>query len=156
MRKPRSEHMLAGLPSIADIARRAWHGRKVPQAAVSRCGKVPLFDHLAGAGEQLGWNIDLEGFRGLPVDHQLELGCTIDWQISWLGAFEDPADLDPRATISVDDVVAVANQTASEWKFTVGRHHRNVGSCCQNDKLNGADGEERIACRNSSARFHLC
>jgi hypothetical protein len=26
MRKPRGGHMLAGLPSIADIARRAWHG----------------------------------------------------------------------------------------------------------------------------------
>jgi hypothetical protein len=35
----RSEHMLAGLPSIADIARRAWHGRKVPKADVHFCAR---------------------------------------------------------------------------------------------------------------------
>jgi hypothetical protein len=29
MRRPRSEHMSAGLPPIADIARRGWHGRNV-------------------------------------------------------------------------------------------------------------------------------
>jgi hypothetical protein len=33
--KPRNEHMLAGLPPIADIAHRDWHDRKVPEAAVS-------------------------------------------------------------------------------------------------------------------------
>jgi hypothetical protein len=30
MRKPRNEHMSAGFPPIADIARRGCHGRKVP------------------------------------------------------------------------------------------------------------------------------
>src|SRR5262245_16840385 len=29
MRKPRNEHMSAGLLPIADIAQRGWHGRKV-------------------------------------------------------------------------------------------------------------------------------
>ena len=28
--KTRNEHMSAGLPLMADIARRGWHGRKVP------------------------------------------------------------------------------------------------------------------------------
>ena len=30
MRRTRIEHMSAGLPPITDIARRGWHGRKVP------------------------------------------------------------------------------------------------------------------------------
>ena len=30
MRKPRNEHMSAGLLPIADIARRGWDGRRVP------------------------------------------------------------------------------------------------------------------------------
>ena len=30
MRRTRNEHMSAGLPPISDIARRGWHGRKVP------------------------------------------------------------------------------------------------------------------------------
>ena len=31
MRRTHIEHMSAGLPSIADIPRRGWHGRKVPR-----------------------------------------------------------------------------------------------------------------------------
>ena len=34
MRRTRIEHMSAGLPPITDIARRGWHGRKVPTADV--------------------------------------------------------------------------------------------------------------------------
>jgi hypothetical protein len=45
--------MLAGLPSIADIARRAWHGRKVPGtdscSAANEAHWVSLFDHFIGA-----------------------------------------------------------------------------------------------------------
>jgi hypothetical protein len=41
MRKTRNEQMSAGLPPIADITRRSWHGRKVPIPVVSRCSKNP-------------------------------------------------------------------------------------------------------------------
>jgi ABC-type uncharacterized transport system substrate-binding protein len=34
MRRTRNEHMSAGLPPITDIARRGWHGRKVPTAVI--------------------------------------------------------------------------------------------------------------------------
>src|SRR4029079_10068266 len=40
MRKPRNEQMFSGVPQIADIARRGWHGRKVPKADT---------DHLSAA-----------------------------------------------------------------------------------------------------------
>jgi hypothetical protein len=43
--------MSAGLSLKADIARRGWHGRKVPQAAVSNRSKSKLFDHLVGERE---------------------------------------------------------------------------------------------------------
>ena len=61
MRRTLIEHMSAGLPLKADIAQRGWHGRKVPQAAVSRCSNLPgqtteLFDHLVGAREQYRWH----------------------------------------------------------------------------------------------------
>ena len=46
MRKPRNEHMSAGLPPIADIARRGWHGRKVPTpdscSAAKRCARCTV------------------------------------------------------------------------------------------------------------------
>ena len=56
MRKPRNEHMSAGLPPIADIARRGQHGRKVPIPDLSRCSnagaEVGLLDHLVGTGRE--------------------------------------------------------------------------------------------------------
>ena len=36
MRRTRIEHMSAGLPLKADIARRGWDGRKVPQAVIAQ------------------------------------------------------------------------------------------------------------------------
>ena len=36
MRRTRIEHMSAGPPQIADIARRGWHGRKVPTSGLCR------------------------------------------------------------------------------------------------------------------------
>jgi hypothetical protein len=33
--KSRSEQMFSGLPPIADIAQRGWHGRKVPRPAMA-------------------------------------------------------------------------------------------------------------------------
>jgi len=52
MRKPRNEHMSAGMPSIADIARRGWHGRKMPLATIRNAANSPLFDHIVGASEE--------------------------------------------------------------------------------------------------------
>src|SRR5262249_12397319 len=52
MRKPRNEHMSAGLPPIADLAQRGQHGRKVPFGDLSRCSEAfRLFDHLISVGE---------------------------------------------------------------------------------------------------------
>src|SRR2546423_1741907 len=62
MRKPRNEQMSAGLPPIADIARRGWHGRKVP------------YPDLAPSAF-LGWEINLR----LPVAiGRLTVDATID------------------------------------------------------------------------------
>jgi hypothetical protein len=35
--------MSAGLPPIADIARRGWHGRKVPQGDICSAAKDDLY-----------------------------------------------------------------------------------------------------------------
>jgi hypothetical protein len=65
MRKSHSEHFSTAVPQKADIARRGWHGRKVPKAVVSRCSnmrarKAELFDHLVGAREHGRRNFEAE------------------------------------------------------------------------------------------------
>jgi hypothetical protein len=43
---------MSALPPKADIRRREYDVRFVPKADILRCGKMTLFDHLVGAGEQ--------------------------------------------------------------------------------------------------------
>jgi hypothetical protein len=48
MRKPRNEHMLAGLPPIADIAPRGWYGRRVGLGGLDQALDLALGQMLAG------------------------------------------------------------------------------------------------------------
>ena len=58
-----------------------------PLADIRRCGKfrheMQLLDHLVGAGEQHGRNLDAERLGGLQVDDQLKSGRLLDRNIGW-------------------------------------------------------------------------
>ena len=53
------------------------------------------FDHLVGEGQERLRHGEAERFRGLEVDHQLELGRLLDRQIGRLRALEDLAGVNP-------------------------------------------------------------
>ena len=73
MRKSHSEHFSTAVPQKADIARRGWHGRKVPKAAVSRrSNRLQLFDHLVSAGDQDRRHVEAQRLGRLEIDHELE------------------------------------------------------------------------------------
>ena len=40
-------------------------------------------DHLVGAGEKRGWNGKRKHLCSLEVDHQLQFGRLLHWQICW-------------------------------------------------------------------------
>jgi hypothetical protein len=48
--------------------------------------RVTSFDHLVGAREQRGRNLNADRLRGLEVHHELELGGQLHWKIDWLRA----------------------------------------------------------------------
>jgi hypothetical protein len=52
------------------------------------------FDHLVGAGEHSGWNVEAERLCGLGVDDQLEPTRLHDRQVRRLGALEDATGID--------------------------------------------------------------
>ena len=49
MRRTRIEHMSAGLFPKADIARRGWHGRKVPIAVFATVRRTGVTEHWTGS-----------------------------------------------------------------------------------------------------------
>jgi hypothetical protein len=54
-----------------------------------------LFDHLVGAAQQQGRDIDADRFCGFEVDHHLEFDRLLDWQIGRQGAMHDLDDPAP-------------------------------------------------------------
>jgi hypothetical protein len=62
-----------------------------PPMPTNKC--APSFDHLVGAHEQHGRNFLSEGFRGLEIEHQFELGRLLHRQIGGLFTFDNPAHI---------------------------------------------------------------
>jgi hypothetical protein len=63
-----------------------------------RCRKGaihPSFDHLVGASEERFGNREADRFRSFDIDHQLELGRLLNWQITRPLAFEDATGVNP-------------------------------------------------------------
>src|SRR5262245_66674656 len=70
------------------------------------------FDHLVGAGEQGGWDLDPERLGGLQVDHELELGGLLDGQIGRLFAFQNSTSIHSRQPIQFREATTVADEAA--------------------------------------------
>jgi hypothetical protein len=68
---------MSALPPKADIAQRNSDVRFVPKADILRCGK----NAVIRSPRQRGRDAKPEGLRGLDVDHQLESGRLLDWEI---------------------------------------------------------------------------
>src|SRR3954464_11947757 len=69
-------------------------------------------DHVIGAGADGGWNLDADRFRGLEVEHELELGGQNDRQVGRLIALENPPGIDATLAKGIRNVVAVTDQAA--------------------------------------------
>src|SRR5215831_12941305 len=83
-----------------------WH------SDAARGPSTPSFDHLVGASEQRGRNIEAERLDGLEIEDELELGPLDDRQVCWPFALKNPARINAGFAISVRKA-AVAHETAS-------------------------------------------
>src|ERR1700681_2582899 len=80
--------------------------RKVPKSR-----PCYSFDYLVGPREHRRRHGKTEGFRSLEIDDQFEHGGLHHGQIGWLGALQNPADIDARLAIVVANVAAIAHQS---------------------------------------------
>ena len=96
----------AALPLKPDIARRGWHGRKVPIAERNAAhqqttftGSNGSFDHLIGGKEQAGWHGQAKRLRRFEVDDRFELGRRLHRKVGGLVSAQDAVDIGRRLPI---------------------------------------------------------
>src|SRR5262249_37395617 len=94
--------------------------------AVSSCNKVRprkdalfSFNHLIGAQQNRLWNRKPERLGRLLVDRQLKLRRLQNGQVGWLGALENPPDVDATLTICIRDAGAATHQATNHNIFTI-------------------------------------
>src|SRR3974390_2272747 len=58
-----------------------------------------LLDHLIGASEQRGWNIDAKDLRRLQIDDELELARAQHRHVGWFFPLEHPSSIDASLAI---------------------------------------------------------
>src|SRR6266403_1448292 len=78
------------------------HNRKSPRS----------FDHFVSELLKLQRDIEAECLCRLEIDHQLELGRLLDWQIGGLGALENLVHVGCRAPIQIRKVRSVGHKAA--------------------------------------------
>src|SRR5882672_11291436 len=101
--------MFSGLPRTADIEVRDWHVSVGPIPDSRTAANASLFDHLGGAGEQRGRQVEAERFCGLEVDDKLELGRLLDRKLASALACKDSGDISRRGAIKFKVVGRVAH-----------------------------------------------
>src|SRR5262249_10152670 len=102
------------------------------------------FDHLVGAGKQRGRHGDAERFRGLEVDHQLELSRPLHGQVGWLFALENAASVDPGKVIRSGQTWSVTHQAAVRSEISPLKDCRYRMARLERDELCAPVTEERV------------
>src|SRR5215211_2669059 len=71
-----------------------------------------LFDHLVGAREQRGRDVEPERLGGLDVDHELELGRLLDRDVGWLRSAQNLVDKLGGPSVELRPVWSIGDQTS--------------------------------------------
>src|SRR5436190_22896521 len=91
--------------------------RTVPPSVLMQCSKGcghnPSLDHLVGADEQCRRQLKAQPFRGLGIDHELELDWSLDRQLGRAFPAQDAVDIARRARDRVDSVRPIGHQSAA-------------------------------------------
>src|SRR5215470_8439437 len=96
-----------------------------------------LLNHLVGAGEQRGQHFEADRPRSAEVDDQLELGRSLNRQVTRLFALQYAGGVEAEQTISNVNSCPIAQDPAGGEELTSGVHRENRMASRQHDKLWG-------------------
>src|SRR5262245_56223897 len=85
-------------------------GNSTGQRRQEEAAAVHLFDDPVRPRQQRGRDREAEGFGGLEVDDQLELGGLLDGEVGRLGALEDLVGVDGGTPKQITEVRAITHQ----------------------------------------------
>ena len=77
-----------------------------------------LLDHLVGARQQCGWNLDAERFGRLQIDDELKFGRELDRHFGWIFTLKNTSCKDPGLPELIAEARSIAHQAAGVGKFT--------------------------------------
>src|ERR1700730_16201091 len=78
--------------------------------------RAALLDHLVGTREKRRWHIDSKRLGGFEIDHQLELGWPLDWQLTGVCACKNPSDIRRGLREDRRKIRTIGHQAAELWK----------------------------------------
>src|SRR5881628_4191946 len=82
-------------------------------------------DVIRAQQQRIG-NGEVEGLRGLAIDHQLELGRLLDSEVRGLGTLEDPVNIYRDLVNDIRGIPTVGHQTAFLGKPPRERYRRQT------------------------------
>src|SRR5262245_25591054 len=103
-----------------------------------------LFDNLGDLLE-VHWHGQAERFCGLEIDDQLEFRRSLDRQVSWLFAFENPAGVNTGEAICIRLAWPITYQSTDVCKLAHKMNCWNRKTCRQPDELIAPTHEKRIS-----------
>jgi hypothetical protein len=84
-----------------------------PNEETSAAGRIGLFHHLIGGGEDRLWDRQAEQPGGLLVNHEFKLPGLLDRQIDWLCALDDLSGIHCSLAPNCSSARTVAHQPAT-------------------------------------------
>src|SRR5262245_38714927 len=100
------------LSPIAALKRTCPRVAFVPGSDICTAPTAPLFDHLVGKREQLGWNFETQRLGGLDVDHEIEPCGLLDGDFAWFHPAQNLIDQIGGAPEHVRKISPIRDQTS--------------------------------------------
>src|SRR5215813_8130815 len=86
--------------------------KSLPKSRSTHRSKKPLFDHLVGADEQCGRQVEAECPRSFEIDDELQFGRKLDREVGHKGALQYLVNISRGATEAVIKINSIANEAA--------------------------------------------